>query len=131
MRQAIIDYINSIALGSFLISNEVPWSDNGTELYVKNPKAIYVDVANFESEPIVLALNGLQIQNETTIITAYFSCDAKRLPSNYDELVAGLKTARDISPDEGFNRRECVVSTSVVNDLLVTELEYRFTKITT
>jgi hypothetical protein len=131
MRQAIIDYINSIALGSFLISNEVPWTDNGTSLWLKNPKAIYVDVANFESEPIVLALNGLQIQNETTIVTAYFSCDAKQLPSNYDDLVADLKLARDISPAEGFNRRECVVSTSLESDLLVTELEYRFTKITT
>jgi len=131
MRQAIIDYINSIGLGSFLISNEVPWTDNGTSLWLKNPKAIYVDVANFETEPIVLALNGLQIQNLTTIDTDYYSCDAKQLPSNYDHLVADLKLARDISPEEVFNRRECIVSTSLESDLLVTELEYRFTKITT
>lgn len=131
MRQAIIDYINTLALGSFLISNELPWTDNGQELWLKNPKAIYVDVANYESEPIVLALNGLQIQNETTIVTAYFSCDAKQLPSNYDDLVADLKLARDIEAAEGFNRRECVVNTSMSADLLVTELEFRFTKITT
>ena len=131
MRQAIIDYINTLALGSFLISNELPWTDNGQELWLKNPKAIYVDVANYESEPIVLALNGLQIQNETTIVTAYFSCDAKQLPSNYDDLVADLKLARDIEAAEGFNRRECNITTSMSSDLLVTELEFRFTKITT
>ena len=131
MRQAVIDYINTLALGSFLISNELPWTDNGQALWLKNPKAIYVDVASYETEPIVLALNGLQIQNETTIVRAYFSCDAKQLPSNYDDLVADLKLARDIEAAEGFNRRECVINTSMSSDLLVTELEFRYTKITT
>jgi hypothetical protein len=131
MRQDIIDYINNIALGSFLISNEVPWSDTGTSLWLKNPKTIYVDVANFQTGPIVSALNGLQIQNETTIVKGYFSCDAKQLPSNYDTLVSDLKLARDISAAEGFNRREVDITTSMESDLLVTELEFRFTKITT
>jgi hypothetical protein len=131
MRQDIIDYINTLGLGSFLVSNEVPWEDAGTNLWLKNPKVIYVDVANYTTEPIVTALNGLQIQNETTSVNAYFSCDAKQLPSNYDTLVSDLKLARDISAAEGFNRREVDVSTSMESDLLVTELEFRFTKITT
>lgn len=131
MRQETIDYINTLALGGFLLTQELPFEENGEALYVKNPKKIYVSVPEYENQPVVTALNGLNINNETTVIRLYFSCDAKTLPSNYDTLVTDLKATKDITTIDGVNRRECVITTDMVNDLLVTELEVRFTKIST
>ena len=131
MRTEIIDYINSLALGGFILNQDLPFEESGTPLYLKNLKRIYVDIAAFENEPLIQALNGLSINNETTVIRVYFSCDAKQLPSNYETLISDLKTAKDITTIEGINRRQVVVSTEITADVLVTTLEYRFTKLST
>lgn len=131
MRTEIIDYVNSLALGGFTINQELPFEESGTPLYLKNLKRIYVDIGAYQSDPIIQALNGLTINNETTIIRLYFSCDAKQIPSNYESLVADLKEAKDITTIEGVNRRQCDVSTEINADILVTTLEYRFTKLST
>lgn len=131
MRQEVIDYINSISLGSFVLSQEVPWTDSGTPLYQKNPKKIYVDVVEFVNEPLLQTLDGVNINAETGVVRVYFACDAKQLPSNYETLVSDIKSGKDITTIEGVNRRQCDVNTSIENDLLITQLDFRFTKIST
>lgn len=131
MRTEIIDYINTLSLGSFTLSQEVPWEDAGTALYIKNPKRIYVDVVEYSNEPLFQTLQGQNINSETGVVRVYFACDAKQLPSNYDSLVSDIKLAKDITTIQGVNRRECSVNTSIEADLLVTELDLRFTKLST
>lgn len=131
MRDEIRTYIGTLNLGGFLLSQEVPWSENGNPLYLKNPKRIYVDVTQTETDPFIQTLNGLTFSNETTVVRLYFSTDAKQIPSNYETVVSELKKGKDITTIQGVNRRECVVNTSFENDMLVTELEYRFTKLST
>jgi hypothetical protein len=131
MRQEVIDYINTLALGGFLLSQELPWESDGTTLYVKNLKKIYVDVPEYQNEPIIQTLNGININNETTVIRIYFACDAKQIPSNYETLISDLKAAKDITSIEGIQRRQCDVNTEMESDVLVTILEIRFTKLST
>jgi hypothetical protein len=131
MRTEILDYINTLNLGSFLISQELPWEESGTALYLKNLKKIYVDAPQYQNETLIAALNGLNINNETSIVRILFACDAKQTPANYDTLVTDLKSAKDITTIEGVRSRQCDVSTDIENDALVTTLEIRFTKITT
>jgi hypothetical protein len=129
MRQEIIDYIQTLDIGSFNVSNELPWEESGTPLYIKNLKKIYVDVDQFEIDPFIQTFSGLNINNETTVVRIFFANDAKNLPPNYSDVVSELRTAKDIEVIQGFNRREALVSTEVQADRLVTELELRFTKI--
>lgn len=129
MRQEILDYINTLALGGYLLSQELPWTDSGTPLYLKNPKKIYVDVPEFINESILRTLSGTSINNEQKIVRIYFASDAKQIPSNYDTIVDDLKLAKDITTIEGVSRRECNVTKTFENDLLVTELELRFTNL--
>jgi hypothetical protein len=131
MRTEVLDYINSLALGGFLLTQELPWEADGTTLYVKNLKKIYVDVPEYQNEPIIQTLNGININNETTIIRIYFACDAKQIPTNYETLISDLKLAKDITSIEGIQRRQCDINTSMDGDVLVTQLEIRFTKLST
>jgi hypothetical protein len=129
MRQEVLDYINSLALGGYLLTEESPWRDNAIPLYIKNLKKIYVDNVEYLSEPLIATLGTLSINQQTRTIRIYFANDAKTVPSNYDTLVEDLITVKDINLNDGTNRREADVRVSYENDVMVTEIEIRFTKI--
>lgn len=129
MRQEVLEYIKGLNLGSYTVSDEVPRVESGTPLYLKNSKRIYVDVNQYAETPLISTLGGLDIHTYTTSVTVYFSNDAKLLPNNYDSLVGQLIFAKDINVTQGYNSREATVSTSVENDLLVTQIDYSYTKI--
>lgn len=131
MRADILDYIGALNLGSFVLSQELPWEDSGVALYLKNLKKIYVDITEYQDEPFIQTLNGGNVNNEISIVRIYFSCDAKQLPADYDDVISDLKSAKDITTTDGFINRQCNVTTDLANDVLSTTLEYRFTKLST
>jgi hypothetical protein len=130
MRTEIIDYVQGLNLGTFTVSTELPYTESGLAMYVKNPKRIYVDEEQITSEPILQALDGLTVMDEEASVTIFFSVDSKLLPANYEAVLTALKGAKDITTVSGVIRRELDVSTGYDGDLLVTELEIRFNKIT-
>ena len=86
MRTPIYNFINAISpttLGSFKVSEHLPWEDNGAPIYHHNKKHIYVNTANTGQEPVFDQLNGGGAVNETITVEVYFVCDAKQLPTNY------------------------------------------------
>jgi hypothetical protein len=131
MRQEILEYVQALNLGTVTVSSELPWTDNGQPLYLKNLKRVYVDIDNITSEPFIQALNGLNVSNEITSVRLYFACDAKVLLPNYSDIIDQLKEARNITTVTAIQRREFDITTSVENDVLVTELEYRYIKLLT
>ena len=130
MRQEIIDYCQNLSLGGFTVSNELPFSDSGVALYLKNVKSIYVDIPQYATEAIIRTLDAISISDEVTTVRLYFSADAKSLPANYDALVSDLRTAKDADTITGYARREVDVQTEFTLDMLVTQLTFRFTKLT-
>jgi hypothetical protein len=130
MRTEVVDYVQGLNLGTFTVSTELPYTESGQALYVKNPKRIYVDEEQIVSEPLVQALDGISIVNEESTVTIYFSVDSKLVPANYDSVVTALKGAKNITTISGVFRRELDVSTGYDGDLLITELAIRFNKIT-
>lgn len=130
MRQEVIDYINSLALGGYLLTEETPWSDNEVPLYIKNLKKIYVDNTEYVNVPIIQTLGSLSINNEEMVTSIYFANDAKTIPANYDDLVSDLKATKDISID-GVRSREANVAVSYENDIMITEIEIRLGKLST
>jgi hypothetical protein len=129
MRQELVDYIGTQNLGGFILSNELPYSSSGVPLYIKNVKRIYVDRTEFSNQPLIATLSGVQIDSEIASVRVYFASDAKQLPPNYDTVVTALRAGKDVDTITGVTRRECVISTTFQEDLLVTELEFRFTTI--
>ena len=104
MRTAILTYVQAIpraTLGTYSVSEELPWEQNGQPLYLNNLKTIYVDVDQVAQEPLYNVLNFADPLDEITTVRVYFVNDAKQLPSNYESLVAAVKDARNATGTEG------------------------------
>jgi hypothetical protein len=130
MRTDVIDYLQTQNFGTFIVSTELPFSESGVPLYIKNLKKVYVGVDQYIVEPIISTLSGVNITRDTVAVTVYLANDAKSLTPNYDEVVGLIRAAKDILPTAGFNSREVDVQTSFEADKLVTQIELRFIKLT-
>jgi hypothetical protein len=130
MRTEVIDYIKGQKFLNYQATDELPFNNSGTEMYLKNPKRFYVDVEQTSREEFLPVLNGT-IDSEVTTVRVFFSNDAKQLPKNYSAVVANLVNAKEnIARPEHF-RKTSQVTTEQIQDLTVTTIEYQFTKILT
>ena len=127
MRDEIKDYLKGIKFGSYSVSDELPFSNSGTVLYLKNPKRIYVDTDQYSTEVFMPVLNAVNIDAEVTIVRIYFSNDSKQLPKDYQQTIESIKGTKDIFTE--YFRKTTDISTEHVGDLLVTTIEFRFTKL--
>lgn len=128
MRQAIIDGISALALGSFSVSSELPWIASGQPLYEKNFKVFYVSEPNSVESNLFNTLDaGIFAKKETTI-QVFVVIDAKQKPSNYNSLVQSVRTVKDTTEIIGVTSRECDISTSFQADSMLTQFEFRFTE---
>lgn len=129
MRTEIYDYIDGLSKTGFTLSSALPWTADGVALYQKNFKTIYVDMDNVTHDTVFATMNGLTFENETTTVRVYFTTDAKQLPSNYETLVSAIREARNIDTITGVTQRQSDVTRTFEADAMVTEIEFRFTKL--
>lgn len=129
MRTEVLNYINGLSLGTFTTTSDLPYDASGNPLYIQNVKKIYVDNEQVSTEPLVSSLDAINISNEVTSVSIYFTADAKQLPANYDALVTQLKAAKNITTVSGVNRRELEYTTDFQGDLVINQLEIRFNKV--
>lgn len=131
MRQAIIDAISAVSLGTFSVSSELPWDAAGQPLYLKNPKVIYVDQPDSTESTLFNTLNaatGGSLASRETVITVYVLVDAKQQPANYNSLVAAIEGVKATTAITGVRSREVDVTTTFEADTLLTEFVFRFTE---
>lgn len=128
MRTEILDYLKGKKFKNFMVSDELPFTSSNTALYLKNPKRIYVDVEQTTTEPLIQVF-GTSIDAEVHSVRLYFTTDAKQLPSDYNTLVSDIRGGKAVTTDEKFFRREVSSLTTFENDMMVTEFEFRFTKL--
>lgn len=129
MRTDILNYIDTLTLGTYAKSDKLPYTTSGQSLYLTNLKTIYVDQPAYVEDPIVTSLDNVVIAGRVSSVTIYFSQDAKSLPANYETLVTALKNAKNITTLTNIHRRECDVTQTYNNDVLVTEIVIRLTTI--
>lgn len=131
MRQALLDAISALSLGTFAVSSELPWDAAGQALYLKNFKTIYVAEPTTEETTLFNTLNtasGSLATKETTV-SVYVLIDAKQKPSNYNDLVDAIQDCKETTDITGVRSRECDVITTFEADALLTEFEFRFTEL--
>jgi len=129
MRSDFIQYIRGVNLNGLTVSNELPFDDAGQPLYMRNNRSVYVNVPQILTEPLISAMDGLNIQLQTTSVSYFFSTDAKNIPANYASIVENISSVKDAGLIPGVNSRTANVSTEYVADKLVTEVEIRLTNI--
>lgn len=129
MREEITQYLGKQKLGTFAMARELPWSADGTALYLKNFKKIYVDRDLITQTDDLQTLGGPVAIRETTSVSVYFTTDAKNLPANYSEVLSTVRSARLIPTISGVIERQADVTTSYEGDAMITQVEFRFSKL--
>jgi hypothetical protein len=96
MRTELLSAITSATstLTQFAVASELPWEQNGTALYRKNMKRIYVDEARMEESIMFPTLGGPEIFQNDFITEVFLAVDAKNPPSQLDSAIAKILSAK-------------------------------------
>lgn len=132
MRTELVDYFKSLKLKNFRISDELPFSQGDRPLYLKNAKTVYTDLRQVTQEQAFAVIGNHGVFNEVHTVSVFFTTDAKNLPSDYDAVVDAVRAGRlaSMGATDTYFRREVDTTTSYDGDLLVTQFDFRFTKLT-
>ena len=128
MRDIVLPIVQDTDTGVFLVSKELPFTVDGIALFVKNPKRIYVDMAQSQQTSIANTLDNGSIILENTQIKVYMSCESK-VVAGYTEAIDNLKLLIDDAELKEWSQRSVSVLTRYDSNLLITELTYQFRKL--
>lgn len=128
MRDQLLTLLKAIDTISYKVSDELPFSNSGTALYLKNPKRIYVDNPTTNVEELIPVLNGINIEGEVLTIRIYFSNDSKQLPKDYQSTVNQIRALKDTIVGDYF-KRNVSMSIDYENDLIITTIDIVLTSI--
>lgn len=116
--------LSGATLGTFTVTDELPWTSDNTPLYVKNLKRIYIDKTQTDLDPILDTLDGDGFATEISTTTVYYACDAKQLPTNYDTLTSAIRDIRLDFGDNNWTQRRVTATSEFEGDRLVQSLEF-------
>ncbi|CAB4153792.1 hypothetical protein UFOVP635_29 [uncultured Caudovirales phage] len=130
MRTELLSYLTAtITSSTFKVSTELPWS-SGVPLYVKNPKKVYVDMEQKSTEQVMAVLGNHGIFQQVDTLNVYLVTDAKNIPNDYASVVSLIEAGKNVASNEPYFKREVDSGITFEGDLMITQLEFRFTKLT-
>ena len=132
MRTELLSAITTAisTLTQFAVSQELPWSQNGTPLYLKNMKKVYVDRAQQEETTLIPTLNGGEVFQDDLITEVYVAVDAKNTPSQLDALITKILGVKSTINVVNFGS-ESDYTVDKQEDVLIYTFEFRLNIATT
>lgn len=126
MRSSLLTAItaNTAFTANCTVSDELPWDQSGTPLYIVNKKHFYLSVEDKDVTELYSTLNGCDVMQTETTILGYLTVDAKNQPNDIDNIVANVLLARTAIANTVTN--ESSVSSELENDYITYQFEYRF-----
>lgn len=125
MRQALLTYLTTALTGTIKPSNELPFEQGGSALYIKNMRKVYLDEPEVEQTELIATFDEDVNQNITTV-RGYLSVDAKNRNSDLDQALIILAQARTQADISSSFRKEFDYTTTIDGDRIIYEFEYRF-----
>jgi hypothetical protein len=125
MRQALLNYLTPALTGTIKTSNELPFEQGGSALYIKNMRKVYLDEPEVEQTQLVPTFDEDVNQNITTV-RGYLATDAKNRNSDLDTALITLANARTQADISSSFRKEFDYTTTIDADKIIYEFEYRF-----
>lgn len=125
MRQALLNYLSSNLTATIKTSNELPFEQGGSALYIKNMRRVYLDEPEVEQTQLVPTFDEDVNQNITTV-RGYLATDAKNRNSDLDSALITLANARTQADISSSFRKEFDYTTTIDDDKIIYEFEYRF-----
>ena len=129
MRTELLTYLTAQLTGTIRTSQELPWSEGNDALYLKNARRVYLDEPNTEQDEFLPTLGSLSINTRITTVRWYLSVDAKNRNTDLDSALTILGSAKDITTITGVWQRQFDYTTTIENDRIIYEGEYRFTNL--
>lgn len=117
-------------LTQFAVASELPWSQNGTPLFRKNMKKIYVDRERMEETTLIPTLNGGEVFQNDLITEVYLAVDAKNPPSQLDSAITKILSAKNNTGVVNFGT-ESDYTLDKQEDVLIYTFEFRLNQATT
>ena len=132
MRTELLSAITTAVstLTQFAVATELPWEQNGTPLYLKNMKKIYVDRPKQEETMLIPTLNGNEVFQDDLIAEVYVAVDAKNTPSQLDNLITKILSAKSTINVVNFGS-ESDYTVDKQEDVLIYTFEFRLSIATT
>ena len=132
MRTELLSAITTATstLTQFAVSQELPWEQNGTPLYRKNMKKIYVDRSRLEQTTLIPTINGGEVFQNDLITEVYLAVDAKNPPSQLDTAIIKILGTKSTVNVVNFGS-ESDYTVDKDEDVLVYTFEFRVNQATT
>ena len=129
MRSTLLTQITTNLTGSNVsVSQELPWLQDGVELYKKNKKHFYLSEESEDREEFIKTLDKNDVEEKTTTLNGYLVVDAKNQPGDIANVVANIMSAN--SSVTGTISNECSYETEIEGDDIIYTFEYNFITIT-
>jgi hypothetical protein len=131
MRSGLITAIKSSisTLTQFTVSEELPWSQNNLPLYLKNMKKVYVGATEREESVLIMTLDDGDIDQNLITTRAYVAVDAKNPPSQLDQMITNILTAKSNTGVVSFDQ-ESDYTVEQDEDRIIYTFEFRLTATT-
>jgi hypothetical protein len=131
MRAELLSAITSATstLTQFTVVQELPWEQNGTPLFRKNMKKIYVDRDRNEETTLFAVFNGQDVYQDDLITEVYLAVDAKNPPSQLDSVVTKILGCKLTTNIINFGS-EADYTIDKDEDVLIYTFEFRLNTIT-
>ena len=132
MRSQLLSAITTAisTVTQFAVSQELPWEQNGTPLFQKNLKKVYVDQTTQDQTTLIPTLNGGEVFQNDLITNVYVACDAKNPPSQLNLLITKILSAKDTTGVVNFGT-ESDYTFEKTEDVLIYTFEFRVNQATT
>jgi len=128
MRTELLTYLTAQLTGTIKTSQELPWTEGNDALYLKNARRVYLDEPNTEQDEFLPTLSSLSINTRITTVRWFLSVDAKNRNADLDNAITILGSAKDITTIAVW-QRQFDYTTTIENDRIIYEGEYRFTNL--
>jgi hypothetical protein len=126
MRTELLAYLTTNLTASIKPSQELPFEEGNNPLYLRNLRRVYLDEPYTEQDRLYGTLSGDNINNKITVVRWFLSVDAKNRNADLDAALSTLGSGKDIATITGTHRREFDYITTIDNDKLTYEGQYRF-----
>lgn len=126
MRSELITQITSAisTLTQFAVSQELPWTQDGQPLYIKNKKKVYVDNETRNEATLIPLLSFNNIMEDEIVTQAFLAVDAKNPPSQLDSAVTKILGVKDSLGVVNFTS-ESDYTADKQEDILIYTFEFR------
>ena len=125
IRDTLLANLSVALTGNVTTPSELPFTAAGVALYDKNMKKLYVDYDKTIFTEMFNTLNPADdVPQREILINAYFTLDAKNLPSDVDNIVSTVLNSR-LSVANCFVR-DCSMTNDFAEDRLTYTFEFRF-----